>query len=192
LEDFWSKKAPAALRGCGPLFVVAQDVLKVAEAIPLPKDGHLGILKVIRQTFGFLETDYGFTAIAEGPLGMRFSSGTVYLELGFGAAPSLTCSFGQESQPKKNFWVEDLLYMQGDQRYKALPQELKLESEEDVKGWFEFLAEIWKQYGYDVLADRPGIFDRLNQAQAQRDEEYTREMNRLYGPAGSDGTDRPK
>jgi hypothetical protein len=71
--------------------------------------------------------------------------------------------------------------MRGDQRYKALPQKLKLESEEDVKEWFEFLAEIWKRHGADVLANRPGVFDRLTEAQTQRDQEYTREMDRLYG-----------
>jgi hypothetical protein len=192
LEEFWSKKAPQELRRYDPVFEVAEEILNVAEAIPLPKDGHLGVLKVIRQSFRFLETDYGFTVTAEEPTGMRLSSGAVYLELEYATAPSLSCSFGQESQPQKHFWVEDLLYMYGDQMYKALPQRLKLESEQDVREWFEFLAGIWKQHGPDVLANRPGIFDRLSQAQAQRGEEYGREMDRLYGAAGSDGTGRPK
>lgn len=170
---------------------MAREVLKVAEATPLPKDGHLGVLKVVRQSFGFLDSDYGFTVTSKEPTGVRFSSGAVYIELGYGAAPYLTCSFGQESQPQKHFWVEDLLYMRGDQRYRALPQKLKLETEEDVKEWFEFLSEVWKQYGPDVLTNRPGIFDRLTQAQAQRDQEYTCEMDRLSGAADSDGTGRP-
>jgi len=186
LQEFWSQKAPEDLRRYDPVFEVAEKILSIAEGIPLPKDGHLGVLKVIRQTFGFLETDYGFTVTTEEPLGMRFSSGEVYLELGYATAPSLSCLFSQESQPRKHFWVEDLLYMRGDQRYRALPEKLKLESEEDVKGWFEFLAGIWKQYGLDVLTNRPGIFDRLAQAQAQREEEYTREMNSLYGTGGAD------
>lgn len=192
LQEFWSEKAPQELRRYSPMFEVAEEVLKVAEAIPLAKDGHLGVLRAIRQRFGFLETDYGFTVTSEEPTGIRFSSGAVYIEFGYGAAPYLTCSFGQESQPQKRFWIEDLLYMGGDQRYRDLPQKLKLESEEDVKEWFEFLAEIWKQYGPDVLTNRAGVFDRLTQAQAQRDKEYTREMDRLSGSAGSDGTDRPE
>jgi hypothetical protein len=192
LQEFWSKKAPQELRRYGPMFEVAEEVLKAAEVFPVPKDGHLGVLKVIRQSFGFLETDYGFTVTSKEPTGVRFSSGAVYIELGYGTAPYLTCSFGQESQPQKHFWIEDLLYMRGDQRCRALPQKLKLESEEDVKEWFEFLAEIWKQYGPDVLTNRAGVFDRLTQAQAQRDREYTREMDRLSGAAGSDGTDRPE
>ena len=176
LQEFWSEKAPHELRRYDPVFEVAQEILNVAETIPLPKDGHLGVLKVIRQSFGFLETDYGFTVTAEEPLGLRFSSGAVYLELWYATAPSLSCSFGQESQPQKHFWIEDLLYMRGDQRHRSLPQKLKLESEEDVKEWFEFLAEIWKQYGPEVLTNRAGVFDRLTRAQAQRDQEYTREM----------------
>ena len=41
-------------------------------------------------------------------------------ELALMRQPALSCLFGQESQPRKHFWVEDLLCMRGDQRYRAL------------------------------------------------------------------------
>jgi len=191
LEEFWSKKAPEELRRYDPVFEVAQEVLKVAESIQLPKDGHLGVLRVIRETFGFLEAEYGLAVISQSPTEIRLSSGAVYLKLGWATTPDLSCSFGLESQPQRHFWIDDLLYMYGDRRYRTLPQELHLQTEEDVKGWFEFLAGVWRQYGHDVLANQPGIFDGLAQAQVQRDKEYTREMDCLHGTARSDGTGPP-
>lgn len=192
LDEFWSERAPEELRRYGPVFDVAQEILKVAQAIQPLKDGHLAVLRTIRENFGFLQTDYGLAATSEKPTGIRFSSGTVWLELGWGTTPDLSCYFGAEWEPQNHFWVEDLLYLYRDQRYRALPQELHLDSEEDVKNWFEFLAGVWKQYGHDFLTNRPGIFDRLAKAQAQRAEEYTQEMDRLYGTGGADQTGRKK
>ena len=56
-----------------------------------------------------------------------------------------------------------------------------LNTESDVQNWSKFLAGVFKQYGHDVLSNQPGIFEKLAKAQAQRDQEYTQEMDRLYG-----------
>src|SRR5947209_3824177 len=42
------------------IFGEAEEILRFAATIQLPKDGHLGILRIIREQFGFLEMDYGF------------------------------------------------------------------------------------------------------------------------------------
>ncbi len=71
--------------------------------------------------------------------------------------------------------------MYGDRRYRTLPEDLGLDTEEDVERWFTFLSGIFRQYGHDVLTNRPGIFEELAKAQEQRGREYTQEMDRLYG-----------
>jgi hypothetical protein len=164
-----------------PVFEAGERILKIAETVKPPKDGHLGILRIIREQFGFVQTDYGFALLKKEPIGGRLSSRAVYLELQWAKKHNSSCSFGPESNPKESFGIDDLLFMYGDQRYRTLPDELGLNTESDVERWFTFLASIFKQYGHDVLSNRPGIFAELAKAQAQRDHEYTQAMDRLYG-----------
>jgi len=175
------KKTPEEQARYAPVFEIAEKILRVVKTAQPPKDGHLGILRVVREQFSFLQANYGFAIVKEEPLGIRFSSGAVYLELEHAKDPALSCSFGPESNPKECFWIDDLLFMHGDDRYRTLPQELALDTEGDVEKWFKFLAGVFKQYGHEVLTNRPGIFDQLTKAQAQRDQEYTQEADRLYG-----------
>lgn len=71
--------------------------------------------------------------------------------------------------------------MYGDPGYKSFPQELDLKSAADVDLWFGFLEKLLRQYGGEILANAPGIFDRVANAQAKRDAEYTNEMNLKHG-----------
>jgi hypothetical protein len=81
----------------------------------------------------------------------------------------------------KEFWIDDLLFIYEDRRYRELPQSLVLDTETDVESWFRLIADVFKHYGREVLSNRPGIFDRLAQAQAQRDAEFVAAMNEKYG-----------
>ena len=105
----------------------------------------------------------------------------LFLKLEYSKTPPLSCSFGPESKDGKEFWIGDLLFMYEDRRYRELPQSLVLDTETDVESWFRFIADVFKQYGREVLSNRPGIFDRLAQAQAQRDAEFVAAMNEKYG-----------
>jgi hypothetical protein len=165
----------------GPLFETAQEMIEQLETVPLPSDGHMGALKAIREHFGFLRTEYGFEITDEQPTGVRFSSGAVFLKLEYSKNPSLSCSFGPDSKDGKEFGIDDLLFMYGDRRYRELPQSLVLDTEADVDSWFQFIADVFEQYGREVLSNRPGIFDRLALAQAQRDAEFVAAMNEKYG-----------
>lgn len=165
-----------------PIIRAAEQVLEFVGKVQPLKDGHLGTLRIIRQLFAFLETDYGFRVRDERPTGRRYSSGTVYVELQWAKKySSSSCWFGSESDPKSSFWIEDLLFMHGDQRYRTLPEDLGLDTEDEVQGWFTFLADIFKQYGHDVLTGSPGIFEELAEAQERRGQEHSQEMERLYG-----------
>jgi hypothetical protein len=184
IREFWSKERPEEFQGYSTFFDVAEEVLKAAEAIKLPEGGHLGTTRSIRENFLFLQREYGFVVAHENPLSIRYTNGTVFVELEWTGNPFLSCKFGLESEPRKHFWVKDLLYLHSDQRYRTLPQRLHLDTEAEAGNWFKFLAGIWRQYGHDVLVNRPGIFDRLAEAQEQWGEEYTREMDRAHGSAG--------
>lgn len=182
LEDLLCERPAEDQAQYSKIFREAKQVLRFAEAIRNPEGGHLGVLHVIRQQFRFLETDYGFRVVHEMPIGLRFSSGAVYLQLQWAKKyASSSCWFGTESNPQNSFSIEDLLFMYGDAGYRTLPQELGLNTEDDIQAWFGLLARIFKQYGREVLSNQPGIFDRLGKAQADRDRQYTREMNERYG-----------
>jgi hypothetical protein len=155
--------------------VNGRGVLSALQHITPPKAGHLGTLQVIRHEFAFL-SEFGFRIKREEPTGIFFSSATVYMNIQWATTPDLSCEFGPET-PRKTFWIDDLLYMMHDGRYRKIPRELNLDTEAKVGEWFEFLAGVFKLYGTDVLANRPGVFEQLEQAQLQRDREYLQEMD---------------
>ena len=135
----------------------------------------MGVLTAIKTHFLFVQEDFGFSIRNVHPLGLTFTSSQVHLNLAYARAPYLSCSFGPEIVPANDFWVDDLLFMNGDERYKSLPENLDLKTEEDVNTWFSFLAQIFRQYGEPVLRDKPGVFARLSDAQSDRDAELIRE-----------------
>jgi hypothetical protein len=102
-----------------PIFEVAQQIILIGQAVKLSKDGHLGSVIAIRKQFSFLESDYGFKAVEKQPAGMRFSSGVIFIEIEWAAAASLSFSFGLEENPNYYFFIEDVLYMYQDQRYRT-------------------------------------------------------------------------
>jgi hypothetical protein len=165
-----------------PVFDTALEILPKIEEIHPSKEGHLGIVKTILELFEFLQTDFGFAIQYVEPTGVQFSSGAVYIKLQWATAHSLSCSFGSEAQPKKSFWIDDLLFLYHDPSYRTIPEKLKLNTREDVERWLTFLAEVFKQYGRDMLTDQPGVFEELARAQMQRDHEYTEETSRPDEP----------
>lgn len=181
LTDLLSNRSVENQQRYAATFDTAEQILRFADSTEPPRDGHLGILRITRKQFGFVQTDYGFAIVKEEPIGVRFSSGAVYLALKWAKQYDSSCSFGSESKHEKSFWIDDLLFLHGDARYRTLPQELTLNTESDVETWFKFLADVFRQYGHDVLSNRPGIFEKMEKAQAQRDQEYRQEMDRRYG-----------
>ena len=157
------------------LLRLGAEIVQALQATPSPRDGHLGVLRILREQFGFIEQDCGFYVTKERPTGLRYSSGQVFLELEYASASSLSCEFGSESQSQECFWIEDLLYINKDKRYKSIPGALSLNTADEVEAWFRFVAEIFRERGKQVLLNEPGIFERLKAAQSKRDEEFVRE-----------------
>jgi hypothetical protein len=158
-----------------PLLDCAESLLRQIAQIPIPTDGHLGVHRAIRSRFDFLFKDYGFTVVGTKPTNMRLVSGPVAVELGW--ATQASQSFSIRRGDLGDFWIEDLLYLHGDERYLTVPQAIHLRTEADVDAWFRFISEALGQYGDEQLRDSPGAFERLAQAQAQRDAEYAAMMD---------------
>jgi hypothetical protein len=156
----------------------AVDFLGQIAQVPLPPDGHLGVLRVIRSRFAFLFDQYGFTVNDEQPTGMLLKSGNVSLQLECATSSSL--SFALTKDHLRHFWLEDLLYLYHDQRFQTVPFSLDLRTEADVESWFEFVASVLKAYGSDLLTDRLGAWERLAQAQSERDAKYAAMMNEKH------------
>jgi hypothetical protein len=187
-EVLWVNKLEAALKGRTPqdieeyqaVFQTASQVFGLLRGIPIPPNGYLGVLKVIRERFGFLQAEYGFRVEDEQPTGIKFCSDSVYVHLEHAKTSSLSCSFGCIREGS-SFWVEDLLYLHGDERYRTIPYEVKLESEDDVVRWFGFIAEVLRTHGRELLLGDGSAFLRLEEAQKKRDDEYIQMMERSHG-----------
>jgi hypothetical protein len=188
-QILWLKKLHDALQSRSaeeqqlykPILVASSELLRTISAVVPPTEGHLGVLKVIRNHFGFLQTEYGFTVTGQEPTGLRYSSGAVYIRLEYATKSFLSCQFGPEPENDHFFGIKDLLFLWGDHRYRLIPDDLTLNTEGDIECWFDLLAGIFHKYGIDILRNKPGVFEELRAAQDQRDQEYKLEMDRLHG-----------
>lgn len=71
------------------------------------------------------------------------------------------------------------MFMDGVSTSLALPPGQEFTTEADLQAWFSTVADILRRHGSDVLADRPGAFERLAQASAERDRLIGEECERL-------------
>jgi len=192
-ESLWMTELEAArARKQSPQDKEYREVLQIGarlfellKAVPLPPNGYLGVLRIIREHFGFLERDYGFKVVDEQPIKIVFHSDSVFVHAGYAKTASSSFSLGL-IRDQHSFWIEDLLYLHGDERYRTIPYYIELKTEDDVETWFGFIAEILRTYGDKLLRGDNDAFLQLAAAQQKRDEEYGREMDRLHGISSSD------
>jgi hypothetical protein len=180
LEVALSRRPLAEIPEYKQVFETATSLLELLIRIPVPPNGYLSVLKIIREQFGFLQTEYGFFVTDEQPTGMKFASHSVYVSLEHATQSYLSFAFGRTMEDSC-FWLEDLLYSNGDGRYREVPNELVLKTEEDEIRWFGFVAEMLRTYGNELLRGNDKAFGVLRGAQKKRDEEYAGEMERLHG-----------
>ena len=143
-------------------------------------DGWLGIVKVLRQTFGFLASEFGMRS-GPGLDGLfDHASDRVSVRLRLPDHFGSSCYVKQTCNPGEEFDLEDLLFMDGVSTSLALPEGQEFTTEADVQAWFTTVADILRRHGSDVLADRPGAFERLAQAAAERERLYVQECEQLW------------
>lgn len=153
------------------VLAIADKVLDEVATIPPSEGGYLGFLAVVKSEFKFLQDNYAFRIRVQEPTCIRYSSDSVYIEFQSSMDPILSCSFGPDDDRNLSYWVDDLLYLYGDERYRFIRKTPPLRTRDEVHAWFLSLADIWKQYGDEVLTNSPEVFERLAVAQASRDEE---------------------
>lgn len=180
LREILPRKSKEDQHEFAQLLDAGERLLELIGKIKPPPDGHLGFLRIVRTKFDFVVSDFGFSILDEQPTSCRFHSAAVNLELSHSVASSLSCEFGPEPSGSGAFWIEDLLYLNEDERWREIPQRLEMDTERQVDIWIGFLADCFKLYGSPVLANEPGIFERLAVAQANRDADYAREMDRVH------------
>lgn len=179
LLEFWITKDQEALERYRPLLNIAHEMVKQISEIPLPANGHLGVLKTIREQFSWLFERFGFSITDEQPTGVSLTHGRVSLELAVSAQSSLSFSLTRDKVTQ--FWLEDLLFLHDDDRYRTVPTSLDLKTEEDVESWFSFVSDVLQKYGQDLLTDQPEAWSNLAEAQSKRDAEYAAMMDAKYG-----------
>ncbi len=150
-------------------------------------DGYLGSMKIVRQTFAFLQTDFGLMPGPEPNDMWDYASDRVCVSLRLPSHYDSECRLKQLSDPDKDFALEDLLFVGGRSVSLALPAGQAIATEADVQAWFTTVADVLQRYGSDVLADRPGAFDRLARASAERERLINEECERLYRAETSNG-----
>jgi hypothetical protein len=185
LREFLAKRPPHEQDEFRRVLDAGEDLLKIVATVHPTKDGHLGFLRIAREQFGFLN-ELGFKVVNEEPTQIRFSSGSIYLELSHSVNPWLSCSFGPDVPDTHSYWIQDLLYMCGDERYRSLPERLDLNTGQTTMEWFSFIADCFREYGRPILSNDETALKQIATAQAKRDGEYAREMELKYGRQAPD------
>ena len=161
----------------GPLFAKAAQLLQLLERTETPAEGHLGFVRIVRENFSFLQKEYSFAITREEPTSLRLSSGTVFVRLEYTQKSYRSCQFGLEAETGHFLCIRDILFLYHDDRYRSVPEDLLLNTSNDVEVWFRFVASVFRQYGLELLSNQPGLFDRLRAAQSKRDAEYVAAMD---------------
>ena len=143
-------------------------------------DGWLGIIRILRQTFAFLTSEFGLKPGPGSEGAFDYASDRVAVMLRLPNKYGSFCYVEQMSDPSFSFALEDLLFMDGVSTSLALPEGREFTTEADVQAWFSTVADILRRHGSDVLADRPGAFERLAQAAAERERLINEECERLW------------
>ena len=153
-----------------------------------PPDGYLGSATIVRETFDFLQSEFRLMPGQDPETAWDYASANVCVCLRLANGSSSCCSLGRPSDKCfGDYSLEDLLFMGGKFVSLALPHGHDIATKADVQAWFTTVANVLRDYGSDVLADKPGAFERLAQAAAERQRLINEECDRLYGPGAQPG-----
>ncbi len=143
-------------------------------------DGYLGSKRTVREAFAFLISDYGMHTSEDEPF--NYVSPHLLVQLRFpGGRDRFVLTHLEGTQ--QTYWHEDVLFMAG-QPFSSLEQPAeKVSTEAEMQAWFTRSADMLRQYAADLLANKPGAFERLAAAQAERDRLIVAEWERQWRQA---------
>ncbi len=170
----------------GRIMALGAQLIAEARKRKYHPDGYKGSLRILREAFAFLTTDYGFQP-GEGHQGLfNYWSPHLHIELGFPrndpSIPSkdVGCWLNYLGNPKDRFWPEEILWMAGQPESVLEPPLEPLNTEAAIQAWFTKLADVLRNYAADQLGNKPGAFLRLAAAQAERESHLIAETERLW------------
>ena len=169
---------------------VGARLIALAKQLKPHPDGPLGSHRIIRETFAFLSSEFGLMPGTTPGTRWTYTSDRVRVELELPMHYSSMCKIIDLADPPRyeySFDLEDLLFMAGRSVSLALPPGQEITTEADVQAWFNTVADILRRYGTDVLADRPGAFERLAAAARERARLYIEECERWQAAQASSG-----
>ncbi len=182
LEDYYGKQMygnPDYAR----VMEIGASLIAACKQRKIHPDGWKGILRILRDTFAFLTSEFGMRP-GSGTEGVfEYASERVEVSFRLPNHHDSCCRLTRASDPSRRFELEDLLFMDGVSASLALPPGQEFTTEADVQAWFTTVADILRRHGSDVLADRPGAFERLAQASAERERLHVEECERLWSLA---------
>ncbi len=164
------------------VMALGEKVIAEAEAWVMDPDGHLGVLRVLREEFAFLRCN-GFEMVWEEICDADYVAPwlTVRLRLPPGRLmdPSYLVKL---SAGGAECFLDDLLYRADPARF-AMPREIPSPTTaSEVRALFRGAATILERHGTDVLSGQAGAFEALQAAARERGARVDAECERLYGP----------
>ena len=162
------------------IMAIGEGIIEIGKRYKPPPDGYLGSARIIRETFAFLTSEFGMVPGTAPDASCNYASDHVKLELSLPNHAGAFCWIEPLDGSGRSFQLEQVLFMGGRFESLALPQGEKITTEAQVQAWFTTVANILRQYGSDLLANKPGAFEQLAEAAAERDRLIGEEGERLW------------
>lgn len=135
-------------------------------------------LKKVKECFGFLIEQYGFSIIAEESKMISYASKKVWVEIYFDSEKTdFDLGFGRvghEEDRSMNFQIEDLKQFKG---LKRNDQEIIVENDDDLKRLINEYSQDLKRYGEEALAGHDDFYESLKRQCAEEEKQAIQKSN---------------
>lgn len=166
---------------CFQLMAIGATLVEKARLRVPDPDGYLKSLPVVRKNFSFLEREFGFSVLREHICEVDYASPQAGIMLSVPPSGYAPLALKELSKPDLTFVLEDILFMAGQPVPLFPEQPPRVTTEAEAEGLFAGVATALRRHGADLLANKPGAFNRLAAAATERERRYVAECERLYG-----------
>ena len=151
------------------------------------------MFRIIRDTFAFLETEFGMAPDPNPVDRFHYASDRIVLKLSLADHHSSNVVFWRPPDRNNVHWLEDVLFtLIGCIDWLGLPEGEEFRSPTDIQDWFDFVADVLRTHAADVLAAEPGSWERLDEVTAERDWLWTARCEAEYEAANGHPYNGPR
>ena len=162
------------------ILAIGQRFIERGKRRKLNPDGYLSALRFIRESFSFLEQDFGFCLRDAQLTGAKYATDHLIIDLDLPTEHGSWCWIRTLDEKPDSFEIETLLFQAGHFETLVLPPGTTITTEAQVEAWFRKVAAIFREHGSDLLANKPGAIERLKAASIERDRLHVEECERLW------------